>query len=357
MKNIAARSLLNLKLNFPRNFPRTLSLNCFPALRFDHLIWILMSSMLAAFFNVASAQSPAWPVKPIKLVAVFPPGGSVDQVARVISQPLQVLLGQPVFVDNKGGASGSIGTAAVAKSEPDGYTFAVVFDTHGVNPSLIPNLSYDTKKDLLPVMLISRSAMMVAAHPSTGFKNFSEVVTASKKDPGKYAFASIGSGSLAHLALTQLQNQGNFQLTHVPYKGGGPALQDAVGGQVPLIAGTVFLISPQVDGKNLVPLAVTSAKRIAKYPDVKTMAEQGFPGYESVAWWGVFAPAKTPPAIIAAMNAALTKVLSEPVVRDRLTAQGMEIVASKPDELGKFLDVEIDRWAKVIKDNKIKAGE
>ena len=154
-----------------------------------------------------------------------------------------------------------------------------------------------------------------------------------------------------------MQNQGNFQLTYVPYKGGGPALQDVVGGQVPLIAGTVFLISPQVDGKNLVPLAVTSAKRIAKYPDVKTMAEQGFPGYELVAWWGFFAPAKTPPAIIAAMNAALKKVLSEPSVRDRLIAQGMEIVASKPDELAKFLDIEIDRWAKVIKDNKIKAGE
>ncbi len=316
-------------------------------------------TFMLMMFNAmcASAQSPVWPSKPIKLIAVFPPGGSVDQVARIISQPLQTLLGQPVFVDNKGGASGSIGTAAVAKSDPDGYTFAVVFDTHGVNPSLIPNLSYDTKKDLLPVMLISRSAMMVAAHPSTGLKDFTDVVAASKKDPGKYAFASIGSGSLAHLALTQLQNQGNFQLTHVPYKGGGPALQDAVGGQVPLIAGTVFLISPQVDGKRLVPLAVTSAKRIAKYPDVKTMAEQGFPGYESVAWWGVFAPAKTPPAIIAAMNAALTKVLNDPAVRDRLVAQGMEIVASKPEELAKFLDVEIDRWAKVIRDNKIKAGE
>jgi len=316
-----------------------------------------LASLTVSFMLSALAETPAWPAKPIKLVAVFPPGGSVDQVARVISQPLQTLLKQPVIVDNKGGASGSIGTAAVAKSDPDGYTFAVVFDTHGVNPSLIPNLPYDTKKDLVPVMLISRSAMMVAAHPSAGFKSFAEVVIASKKDPGKYAFASIGSGSLAHLSLTQLQNQGNFQLTHVPYKGGGPALQDAVAGQVPLIAGTVFLISPQVDGKNLVPLAVTSAKRIAKYPDVKTIAEQGFPGYESVAWWGIFAPAKTPPAIIAAMNAALVKVLNEPGVRDRLTAQGMEIVASKPDELGKFLDVEIERWAKVIKDNKIKAGE
>ena len=317
----------------------------------------LFTSLLVLSSLPAFAEAPVWPSKPIKLVAVFPPGGSVDQVARVISQPLQTLLKQPVIVDNKGGASGSIGTAAVAKSDPDGYTFAVVFDTHGVNPSLIPNLSYDTKKDLVPVMLISRSAMMVATHPSAGFKNFAEVVTASKKDSGKYAFASIGSGSLAHLALTQLQNQGNFQLTHVPYKGGGPALQDAVAGQVPLIAGTVFLISPQVDGKNLVPLAVTSAKRIAKYPEVKTMAEQGFPGYESVAWWGIFAPAKTPPAIIAAMNTALLKVLSEPAVRDRLIAQGMEIVASKPEELGKFLDIEIDRWAKVIKDNKIKAGE
>jgi tripartite-type tricarboxylate transporter receptor subunit TctC len=293
----------------------------------------------------------------LKLVAVFPPGGSVDQVARIMSVPLQKVLGQPVIVDNKGGASGSIGTAAVAKSDPDGYTFAVVFDTHGVNPSLIPNLSYDTKKDLAPVMLISRSAMMVAAHPSSGFKSFTEVVAAAKKEPGKFGFASIGSGSLAHLALTQLQNQGSFQLTHVPYKGGGPALQDAVAGHVPLIAGTVFLISPQVDGKNLVPLAVTSAKRIAKYPEVKTIAEQGFPGYESVAWWGVFAPAKTPPEIVKAMNDALATVLADPAVREKLTLQGMEIIASKPDELAKFVDVEIDRWAKVIRDNKIKAGE
>jgi tripartite-type tricarboxylate transporter receptor subunit TctC len=311
---------------------------------------VLSTQTLAAF-------AQAWPNKPVKLVAVFPPGGSVDQVARIMSVPLQKVLGQPVIVDNKGGASGSIGTAAVAKSDPDGYTFAVVFDTHGVNPSLISNLSYDTKKDLAPVMLISRSAMMVAAHPSSGFKSFTEVVAAAKKEPGKFGFASIGSGSLAHLALTQLQNQGSFQLTHVPYKGGGPALQDAVAGHVPLIAGTVFLISPQVDGKNLVPLAVTSAKRIAKYPEVKTIAEQGFPGYESVAWWGVFAPAKTPPEIVKAMNDALATVLADPAVREKLTLQGMEIIASKPDELAKFVDVEIDRWAKVIRDNKIKAGE
>ena len=316
-----------------------------------------LAAIVAFAAPLSSLQAQAWPSKPIKLVAVFPPGGSVDQVARILSQPLSQALGQPVIVDNKGGASGSIGTASVAKSDADGYTFAVVFDTHGVNPSLIPNLSYDTKKDLLPVMLISKSAMMVAAHPASGFKSFAEVVAAAKKEPGKLGFASIGSGSLAHLALTQLQNQGQFELTHVPYKGGGPALQDAVAGHVPLIAGTVFLISPQVDGKNLIPLAVTSAKRIAKYPDVKTIAEQGFPGYESVAWWGIFAPAKTPPAIINAMNAALVKVLNEPAVRDKLVAQGMEIVASNPAELSKFVDVEIDRWAKVIRDNKIKAGE
>ncbi|MCE2724162.1 MAG: tripartite tricarboxylate transporter substrate binding protein [Burkholderiales bacterium] len=320
-------------------------------------VFQLVAALIVLSTQTLPAFAQAWPNKPVKLVAVFPPGGSVDQVARIMSVPLQKVLGQPVIVDNKGGASGSIGTAAVAKSDPDGYTFAVVFDTHGVNPSLIPNLSYDTKKDLAPVMLISRSAMMVAAHPSSGFKSFTEVVAAAKKEPGKFGFASIGSGSLAHLALTQLQNQGSFQLTHVPYKGGGPALQDAVAGHVPLIAGTVFLISPQVDGKNLVPLAVTSAKRIAKYPDVKTIAEQGFPGYESVAWWGVFAPAKTPPEIVKAMNDALATVLADPAVREKLTLQGMEIIASKPDELAKFVDVEIDRWAKVIRDNKIKAGE
>ncbi len=321
------------------------------------LLITIVSVALAGLFGAVPVAARTWPAKPIKLVAVFPPGGSVDQVARILSVPLQAVLGQPVIVDNKGGASGSIGTASVAKSDPDGYTFAVVFDTHAVNPSLIPNLSFDTKRDLAPVMLISKSAMMIAAHPKSGFKSFSEVIAASKKDPGKYSFASIGSGSLAHLALTQMQNQGGFDLTHVPYKGGGPALQDAVAGHVPMIAGTVFLISPQVDGKNLVPLAVTSAKRIAKYPDVKTVAEQGFPGYESVAWWGVFAPAKTPANIVNAMNAALAKVLADPMVRDRLTVQGMEIVASKPDELAKFVDIEIERWAKVIRDNKIRAGE
>ncbi|MFN7673102.1 MAG: tripartite tricarboxylate transporter substrate binding protein [Betaproteobacteria bacterium] len=320
-------------------------------------VFQLVAALIVLSTQTLPVFAQAWPNKPVKLVAVFPPGGSVDQVARILSVPLQKVLGQPVIVDNKGGASGSIGTAAVAKSDPDGYTFAVVFDTHCVNPSLIPNLSYDTKKDLAPVMLISRSAMMLAAHPSSGFKSFTEVVAAAKKEPGKFGFASIGSGSLAHLALTQLQNQGSFQLTHVPYKGGGPALQDAVAGHVPLIAGTVFLISPQVDGKNLVPLAVTSAKRIAKYPDVKTIAEQGFPGYESVAWWGVFAPAKTPPESVKAMNDALATVLADPAVREKLTLQGMEIIASKPDELAKFVDVEIDRWAKVIRDNKLKAGE
>ncbi|MCA3041161.1 MAG: tripartite tricarboxylate transporter substrate binding protein, partial [Rhodocyclaceae bacterium] len=293
-------------------------------------VFQLVAALIVLSTQTLPAFAQAWPNKPVKLVAVFPPGGSVDQVARILSVPLQKVLGQPVIVDNKGGASGSIGTAAVAKSDPDGYTFAVVFDTHGVNPSLIPNLSYDTKKDLAPVMLISRSAMMLAAHPSSGFKSFTEVVAAAKKEPGKFGFASIGSGSLAHLALTQLQNQGSFQLTHVPHKGGGPALQDAVAGHVPLIAGTVFLISPQVDGKNLVPLAVTSAKRTAKYPDVKTIAEQGFPGYESVAWWGVFAPAKTPPEIVKAMNDALATVLADPAVREKLTLQGMEIIASKP---------------------------
>jgi tripartite-type tricarboxylate transporter receptor subunit TctC len=318
---------------------------------------IFHAMLIPALLLSAEVMAQSWPTKPVKLVAVFPPGGSVDQVARILSGPLSMALGQPVIVDNKGGASGSIGTAFVAKADPDGSTFAVVFDTHAVNPSLIPNLPFDTRKDLAPVMLISKSAMMIAAHPSSGFKSFTEVIAAAKKDAGKYAFASIGSGSLGHLAMTQMQNQAGFQLTHAPYKGGGPALQDAVAGHVPMIIGTVFLVSPQVDAKNLVPLAVTSPKRIPKYPDVKTVAEQGFANFDSVAWWGVFAPAKTPPSIIAAMNAALAKVLADPAVRDKLVQQGMEIVASKPDELATFVDKEIERWAKVIADNKIKAGE
>ena len=315
-----------------------------------------MLAGLTSLLAIAANAQP-WPNKPVKVISVFPPGGSVDTVARILSFQLTKQLGQQFIVDNKGGASGSIGTAMLAKSPPDGYTFAVVFDTHGVNPSLIPNLPFDTLKDLAPVMMIGTSPMVIAKHPGVAFKDFKEVIAAGKVKADAVSFGTIGSGSLGHLAMTQIANLAGTAFNHIPYKGGGPLVQDAIAGHVPLMIGTIFLAKPQIDAKMLVPLAVTSAKRSPKLPDVPTVAEQGVPGFESVAWWGMVAPAGTPPAIIDKFNEELVKALKTPEVAEKLSAQGMDVVGSKPEVLQSFVQVEIARWAKVVKENKIKAGE
>ncbi len=310
-----------------------------------------------AAFNAITTSAQTWPNKPVKIIAVFPPGGSVDTVARILSFQLTKQLGQQFIVDNKGGASGSIGTLAAAKSPPDGYTFAVVFDTHAVNPSLIPNLSYDIIKDLAPVMIIGTSPMVIARHPGAAFSDFKAVIAAGKSKADGASFGSIGTGSLGHLAMMQIAGQAGTTFNHIPYKGGGPLVQDAIAGHVPLMIGTIFLAKPQIDAKMLVPLAVTSAKRSPKLPDVPTVAEQGVAGFESVAWWGVVAPAGTPPAIITKLYEELVKALKTPEVAEKLSAQGMDIVGSKPEALQTFAQTEMARWAKVVKDNKIKAGE
>lgn len=320
----------------------------------DFLRACLLSISLIAAFD-ASAQ--AWPNKPVKIVAVFPPGGSVDTVSRILAHQLTKQTGQQFVVDNKGGASGSIGTLAVAKSPADGYTFAVVFDTHGVNPSLIPNIAYDTLKDLAPVMIIGTSPMVIAKFHGAAYKDFKEVIAIGKTKSDAVSYGSIGSGSLGHLAMTQIAGLAGTSFNHIPYKGGGPLVQDAIAGHVPLMIGTVFLAKPQVDARMLVPLAVTSAKRSSKLPDTPTVAEQGVAGFESVAWWGVVAPAGTPAAVIAQLNDELVKALKAPDVAEKLAAQGMDVLGSKPEALQRFLQAEISRWAKVVKENKIKAGE
>ena len=314
--------------------------------------------VLAAFaIGLTPAQAQEWPNKPIRFIVPFPPGGSVDQVARVLSNALSPALGQPIVVDNRGGAAGSIGTSMAAKSAPDGYTFVVVFDTHAVNPSLIPNMGFDTQKDLQPVMLIATAPMALVTNAATPYKSIGDIVAAAKARPGSIGYGTIGSGSLGHLAMTLAQAQRGFQVTHVPYKGGGPLMQDAIAGHVPLAIGTTFLVSPHIASKLVRPLAVTSSKRTAQMPDVPTMAESGFAGFDVSAWWGILAPANTPKPIVERMHAELVKVLQQPAVRDKLTQQGMDIVGGGPDVLAKFVAGEVDRWAKIVRDNNIKAGE
>ena len=296
----------------------------------------------------------AWPTKqPIKLVAVFPPGGSVDQVARILSGPLSQQLGQSVVVENKGGASGVIGTAGVLSAPADGYTFAVVFDTHGVNQSLMPNMPYDSKRDLVPLVLVGTSAMMLTTHAASEYKTFGDVVAAAKAKKN-VAYGSIGNGSLGHLAMTLMAKNGGLEFNHVPFKGGGPLMNDAIAGHIPLTIATVFLNKPHIDSKRLRPLAVTSSKRVAEFPDVPTIAEAGFPGFEAPAWWALLASAKTPPDIIKRMNEELNKALSNPEVSKRLEAQGISIAGGSVERAKTFIDGQIDTWAKVVRENGIK---
>ena len=320
---------------------------------------LAISASWAALTVMPQAQAQtapnAWPTKQvIRLIAVFPPGGSVDQVARILAQPLQQHLGQTVIVENRGGASGAIGTAAVVQAPADGYTFAVVFDTHGVNPSLNPNLSYDSKKDLIPLVLVGTSPMVLATNVNSEYTTFADVIAAAKAKKN-VSFGSIGNGSLGHLAMALLARDAHVEWTHVPYKGGGPLMSDAVAGHVPLSIGSVFVTKPHIDSGRMRPLAVTSSKRAADLPNVPTIAENGYPGFEAPAWWAVLASSKTPPEIVKRMNLELNKVLKDPEVAKKLDAQGIDVTGGSVEQAKTFIDHQMDVWAKVVKENGIKA--
>ena len=323
--------------------------------------WFQSAAIVAAFgfflgLNV-SAQTAAWPTQPIKWINPFPTGGTVDQISRLIQPHMQQALGQPILIENRVGASGSIGTAAAAKATPDGYTWVMVFDTHGVNPSLIPNMPFDTVKDLTPVMLIGTGAMVITAHATTPYKSFSELLQAARSKSGVINYGTIGSGSLAHLAMTAMGNQLKADWTHIPYKGGGPLSTDGIAGHVPVTLATYALWAPHIASGRLRALAVTSPKRMPQLPDVPTVAEQGLPDFEAQAWWGMLGPAGIPPEIVNRMNAELAKVLKIPAVQERLTQMGVQVSASRPEDFGKFIRNEVDRWGKVVRENNIKAGQ
>lgn len=315
----------------------------------------LAATLAAAALLPLTAAAQAWPTKgPIKLVAVFPPGGSVDQVARILAPVLQQQLGQTVVVENKGGASGAIGTGDVARAAPDGYTFGVVFDTHGVNPALQPKIAFDTRKDLATVALVGTSPMVISTHVDQPFKSFNDVAAATKGGKS-LTYGTIGNGSLGHLAVTLLARSAGLDLVHVPYKGGGPLMQDAIAGHVPLSIGSVFVAKPHIDSKRLRPLAVTTAQRNAALPDVPTLAELGYRNFDAPAWWAVIAPAKTPPELVQRLNAEINKALQTPDVAAKLAAQGIVVNLGTPAQAQAFVERQLDIWDKVVKDNKITA--
>ena len=303
--------------------------------------------------NVAFATDD-WPTrKPIKLISVFPPGGSVDAVARVLAPALQNQLKQTVIVENIGGASGVIGTSALVRSDADGYTFAVVFDTHGVNQALKEKLPYDTLKDIAQVNLIGTSPMVLAASTKSGITSFKQL-TSDSKTGTPYNYGSIGTGSLGHLAIASLAKKSKFEWTHIPYRGGGPLMADALAGHVQLAVGSIYLMKQHIDTGRVVPLVVTSPKRSKDLPNVPTISESGFPGFDAPAWWGVIAPVKTTPEIVTKMNQALVAVLNQPDIAKKLNDQGIDIIAGGPEVFTPFLKKQMNTWGQFVIQNKIK---
>jgi tripartite-type tricarboxylate transporter receptor subunit TctC len=307
---------------------------------------------------LAARAQQSWPSGPIRIIVPFPPGGSVDAIARLAQAGLTQRLGATIVIENRTGASGSTGAAVVAKSPPDGNTWLVVFDTHAVNPTLLPNLPFDSDKDLDPVTLIATAPYVVARHPSRPYTDLAALIRAAKAKPKSISYASVGSGSIGHLALELLGKQAGIDLIHVPYRGGGPALNDAVAGHVDLIIASAALLLPQIVPGAIRPVVQMGAKRLAALPDIPTIGEGGYPGAQANSWWGMFAPAGTPKPVVERFRTALAESLREPRVAQQLTeTQQMTLVLSDPEALRTFAREQARIWGAVVRENNIKADE
>jgi tripartite-type tricarboxylate transporter receptor subunit TctC len=309
----------------------------------------------ASPFATMVARADAWPSgTTIRIIVPFPPGGSVDPLARLVQAGLQQRLNASIVIENKPGASGSVGTGIVAKSAPDGNTWLFVFDTHAVNPFL-QDLSFDTVKDLDPVLLIGTAPNVLCVHPSRPYRTFAEVIAAAKENPDKITFASIGSGSVGHLTMVLLTQKAGIRLVHVPYRGGGPAMTDAIAGHVDMIIGSAALTNPQVTAKTIIPIMQTGKTRLSSMPQVPTAIENGFANFESYAWWGVFAPAHTPKPIIERFSKELAECLRDESVAKQLR-ENLQITMrlGGPEDERQFLAAQMALWGPVVRDNNIK---
>ena len=306
----------------------------------------------------ALAVTPAWAQSATTtLVGPFPPGGSADALARVLQAPLQAQLNRVVIVENKSGAAGSLGAAQVAKSAADGSSLLVTFDSHAVIPAILEKPPLDVEKDLAPVFLVGTAPYVIAANAELPYKSFADVVAAAKAKPGSVKYASVGIGTLGHLAMTLLGNKSGAELLHVPYRGGGPAMNDVLGGHVDLIAGSAALIAPQLEGGKLRPILQLGRERLPALKDTPTAIEAGFPDFEALAWWGVFAPKDTPTEVIGKLGKDIKEILSELSVTAKLReTQMMTLILGDAAEFKTFFNKQLDFWGKVVRDNNIRAS-
>ncbi len=317
------------------------------------LRWLApLAAALALAAGAAAGQG--YPNKPIRFVVPYPPGGGTDVVARILTEPLAAELGQPIIIDNRGGAAGNVGTDIAAKSPADGYTVLFTLSSHTINPRLYDKLPFDVEKDFAPISLAAMIPQILVVNPGVPASNVKELIALAKAQPGKLNYASVGTGSPGHIAGELFKLRTGVDIVHVPYKGGGPAVTDTIGGQVQLLFVSMPAAWQFVKAGRLKAIAVTSAKRSATAPDVPTFVESGVPDFVVDSWYGALVPAKTPPAAVARLNAAFVKVLDLPQVRERLMAQGAEAAASTPAEFDRVIRDELAKWEYVIRAANIK---
>ncbi len=314
------------------------------------LIKVLLSTLLA---TVTMAHAQEWPNRPITLIVSYPPGGTADLMARTVATPLGKFLGTSVVVENKPGASGQIAAAYVAKASADGYTLMLDASSYSVNPSLFPKLPYDPNKDFKTLAVLAQYPNVLLVNPSFPAKSVKELVALAKAKPNGISYASSGNGSAQHLAGALFEVKAEVEMQHIPYKGGGPALNDVIGGQVPVFFGSVASTKQYVDTGKLNALAVTSKKRASSMPSVPTMAEAGVPGYEVYEWNGIFAPAATPAPILVKVSDAIAKVMQSAEVRDKVLSLGGDPFGGNAEAADKFVKTQMAEWAKLVKTGKI----
>ena len=313
-----------------------------------------VKTLLVAMLATAGlAYAQEWPSRPISLIVSYPPGGTADLMARTVATPLGKLLGASVVVENKPGASGQIAASYVAKANADGYTLMLDASSYSVNPSLFPKLPYDPNKDFKTLAVLAQYPNVLLVNPSFPAKSVKELVAMAKAKPNSISYASSGNGSAQHLAGALFEVKAGVEMQHVPYKGGGPALNDVIGGQVPVFFGSVASTKQYVDSGKLNALAVTGKKRASSMPSVPTMAEAGVPGYEVYEWNGIFAPAATPAPILIKLSDAIAKVMQSPEVREKVLSLGGEPFQGNSDAADKFIKAQMAEWAKLVKSGKI----
>lgn len=324
----------------------------FPRARLRRAIPRALAGAALLLAGLSSAYAQAWPSKPVRLVVSYPPGGTVDAVARIVAPKLSAKLGQPVVIDNRGGAGGAIGGDLVAKSAPDGYTVLLDASNHAQNPAL-RKMPFDTLRELAPVSLLVKVPNVLVVNPSAPIKSVADLIAQAKAKPGAINYASSGNGSAQHLAGELFASMAGVQMTHVAYKGGGPALTDVMSGHVPVFFASLASSMPFIKDGKLRPLAVTGKAHAPALPQLPTVAEAGLPGYEVYEWNAVFVPAGTPAPVAERLSKEFAAALKDPEVRSRLEALGAEVIGSSPAELDSFRRAEIAKWTRLAKDNKI----